>query len=110
MPSPFEIVFALYPNVTQLDFTGPFEIFQRMPGVKIECAFWELPGGTTLELIEYLEPRPGIVDTSASPTTLTPGPGKFRSPNQIMHPGDLLAALATSGSSASISTNIIPKR
>jgi catechol 2,3-dioxygenase-like lactoylglutathione lyase family enzyme len=34
----------------------------RMPGVKIECAFWELPGGTTLELIEYLEPGPGVVD------------------------------------------------
>jgi catechol 2,3-dioxygenase-like lactoylglutathione lyase family enzyme len=32
------------------------------PGVKIECAFWDLPGGTTLELIEYLEPAPGVVD------------------------------------------------
>jgi catechol 2,3-dioxygenase-like lactoylglutathione lyase family enzyme len=32
------------------------------PGVKIECAFWTLPGGTTLELIEYLEPRPGVVN------------------------------------------------
>jgi catechol 2,3-dioxygenase-like lactoylglutathione lyase family enzyme len=36
----------------------------RMPGAKIECAFWDLPGGITLELIEYLEPRPGIVDMS----------------------------------------------
>ena len=32
------------------------------PGVKIECAFWTLPGGITLELIEYLEPPPGAVD------------------------------------------------
>jgi catechol 2,3-dioxygenase-like lactoylglutathione lyase family enzyme len=32
------------------------------PGAKIECAFWELPGGTTLELIEYLEPAAGVVD------------------------------------------------
>jgi catechol 2,3-dioxygenase-like lactoylglutathione lyase family enzyme len=32
------------------------------PGVKIECAFWTLPGGITLELIEYLEPPPGVVD------------------------------------------------
>jgi catechol 2,3-dioxygenase-like lactoylglutathione lyase family enzyme len=32
------------------------------PGVRIECAFWDLPGGTTLELIEYLEPAPGVVD------------------------------------------------
>jgi catechol 2,3-dioxygenase-like lactoylglutathione lyase family enzyme len=34
----------------------------RMPGAKIECAFWDLPGGTTLELIEYIEPPPGVVD------------------------------------------------
>jgi cyclohexyl-isocyanide hydratase len=38
MPSPFEIVFALYPNLTQLDFTGPFEVFQRMPDARIRVA------------------------------------------------------------------------
>jgi catechol 2,3-dioxygenase-like lactoylglutathione lyase family enzyme len=32
------------------------------PGVKLEAAFWTLAGGTTLELIEYLEPPPGVVD------------------------------------------------
>jgi catechol 2,3-dioxygenase-like lactoylglutathione lyase family enzyme len=32
------------------------------PDVKIECAFWGLPGGASLELIEYLEPKPGTVD------------------------------------------------
>jgi catechol 2,3-dioxygenase-like lactoylglutathione lyase family enzyme len=32
------------------------------PGVKLDCAFWRLPGGTILELIEYLEPKPGRVD------------------------------------------------
>jgi len=35
---PFEIVFALFPNLTQLDFTGPFEVFQRMPDVRIRLA------------------------------------------------------------------------
>lgn len=38
MPSPFSIVFALYPNLTQLDFTGPFEVFQRLPGARIQVA------------------------------------------------------------------------
>jgi catechol 2,3-dioxygenase-like lactoylglutathione lyase family enzyme len=32
------------------------------PGVKMEGAFWRLPGGTVLELLEYLEPAPGRVD------------------------------------------------
>jgi len=29
--SEFPIVFALYPRVTQLDFTGPYEVFARPP-------------------------------------------------------------------------------
>ena len=32
MSEVFSSVFALYPRVTQLDFTGPFEIFARVPG------------------------------------------------------------------------------
>jgi catechol 2,3-dioxygenase-like lactoylglutathione lyase family enzyme len=32
------------------------------PGVKMDCAFWSLPGDSILELIEYLEPSPGRVD------------------------------------------------
>lgn len=32
------IVFALYPGVTQLDFTGPHQVFSRLPGAQVECA------------------------------------------------------------------------
>ena len=32
------------------------------PGVKMECAFWRLPGGTVLELLHYLYPEHGRVD------------------------------------------------
>lgn len=32
------IVFALYPGVTQLDFTGPHQFFSRLPGAKVEVA------------------------------------------------------------------------
>ncbi len=35
MAEKFPIVFALYPRVTQLDFTGPYEVFARLPGA--EC-------------------------------------------------------------------------
>ena len=31
-------------------------------GMKIDAAFWRLPGGTVLELIEYQNPQPGRVD------------------------------------------------
>jgi catechol 2,3-dioxygenase-like lactoylglutathione lyase family enzyme len=32
------------------------------PGLRLEAAFWRLPGGTILELIEYLDPPPARVD------------------------------------------------
>jgi cyclohexyl-isocyanide hydratase len=44
MSEPLVIVFALFPNVTQLDFTGPFEVLQRVPDTRIIVASRE--GGT----------------------------------------------------------------
>jgi cyclohexyl-isocyanide hydratase len=35
---PFPVVFALYPNVTQLDFTAPAEVFSRLPGATLVLA------------------------------------------------------------------------
>lgn len=32
------IVFALYPGVTHLDFTGPHQVFSRLPGAQVTCA------------------------------------------------------------------------
>jgi transcriptional regulator GlxA family with amidase domain len=42
--SDFDVVFALYPRVTQLDFTGPYEIFARLPGAR--CVLASIDGGT----------------------------------------------------------------
>jgi cyclohexyl-isocyanide hydratase len=38
MASEFPIVFALFPRITQLDFTGPFEVFSRLPGARCVLA------------------------------------------------------------------------
>jgi cyclohexyl-isocyanide hydratase len=35
---PFHVVFALYPQLTQLDFTGPYEVLQRVPGARLTLA------------------------------------------------------------------------
>jgi hypothetical protein len=34
----FCVVFALYPRVTQLDFTGPLEVLTRLPGATVTLA------------------------------------------------------------------------
>ena len=38
MSTHFPVIFALYPRVTQLDFTGPFEVFARLPGARCQLA------------------------------------------------------------------------
>lgn len=38
MPQPLHIAFILYPGLTQLDFTGPYEVLSRMPGAEIMLA------------------------------------------------------------------------
>ena len=37
-PPPFHIVFALFPDVTHLDFTGPHQILCRLPGAQVVVA------------------------------------------------------------------------
>src|SRR5580658_10533565 len=37
------VVFAMYPNVTQLDATGPFEVFSRLPDTR--CVLASVDGG-----------------------------------------------------------------
>ena len=38
MAAEFAVVFALYPEVTQLDFTGPLEVFARLPQARVILA------------------------------------------------------------------------
>lgn len=38
MAAPTTIVFALYPNVTQLDFTGPHQVLSLVPGAEVTTA------------------------------------------------------------------------
>lgn len=44
MSTVFPVVFALFPRITQLDFTGPFEVFARLPGAK--CVLASVEGGS----------------------------------------------------------------
>lgn len=43
MSTPFTIVFALFPRITQLDFTGPHEVVWRLPGAR--CVLASAAGG-----------------------------------------------------------------
>ena len=43
MAEEFPVVFAIYPHVTQLDFTGPHEVLARLPGAR--CVLASSTGG-----------------------------------------------------------------
>ena len=43
MTTDLKIVFALFPKITQLDFTGPFEVLARLPGAN--CLLASVAGG-----------------------------------------------------------------
>lgn len=43
MAEEFPVVFAIYPHVTQLDFTGPHEVLARLPGA--QCTLASSTGG-----------------------------------------------------------------
>ena len=42
-PPPLQIGLLLFPGVTQLDLTGPFELFARIPGARVDTV-WKQPG------------------------------------------------------------------
>jgi cyclohexyl-isocyanide hydratase len=44
MAEDFPIVFALFPRITQLDFTAPLEVLARLPGARVTLA--SIEGGT----------------------------------------------------------------
>src|SRR5277367_3387885 len=59
MTQEFPIVFPLYPRVTQLDFTGPYEVFARLPGARPILASTaggsvEADGGLTFSQVRRL--------------------------------------------------------
>lgn len=65
------IVFALFPGVTQLDFTGPYQVFSALPGASVILASRE--GGTiTSQGIEFAGLR-RLADIPACDVVCVPG-------------------------------------
>ncbi len=54
MSSPLQIGFLVFPQITQLDFTGPLQVFSRVPGAEVHL-IWKriepLPSDTVLSIM-----------------------------------------------------------
>ena len=65
------IVFAIYPGVTQLDFTGPHQVFCRLPGARVRVA--SAAGGTIEADGLAFSGLPRLADIDACDVICIPG-------------------------------------
>jgi len=99
---PFRIVFILYPRLTQLDFTGPYEVLARMPGAETIIASKE--GGTLpTELGLTFTNLTKLADIDRADMIMIPGgPGQ----TDAMLDPDFMAQVKRLGESASYITSV----
>ena len=102
MPSPFRIVFILYPRLTQLDFTGPYEVLARMPGAEVIVASKE-GGELKSELGLAFAGLTALADIDSCDLICIPGgPGQ----TDAMLDPDFMAHVKRLGESASYVTSV----
>jgi len=69
---PFRVAMLVYPDITQLDLTGPYEVFSKVPGVELRL-YWKnltpISCGSGIQLI----PNCTLTDESAIDLLFVPG-------------------------------------
>ncbi len=96
------IVFVLFPNLTQLDFTGPLQVLSRLPDAKVHLAAGSLdpvPTDAVLKLV------PTCVFDDCPPADVLCIPGGFGVDGAIRDPA-LMAFVREQGAQAKYVTSV----
>jgi cyclohexyl-isocyanide hydratase len=102
MADPFRIVFILYPKLTQLDFTGPYEVLARMPGAEAIIASKE-GGELVTEMGLTFANLRKLSDIGGADMIMVPGgPGQ----TAAMLDPDFMAEVKRLGASAEYITSV----
>lgn len=102
MTQPFRIVFILYPRLTQLDFTGPYEVLARLPGAEVIVASKE-GGVLPTELGLTFTNLAKLSDIDRADLIMLPGgPGQ----TDAMLDPDFMAQVKRLGESATYVTSV----
>ena len=102
MGAPFRIVFILYPRLTQLDFTGPYEVLARMPGAEVALASKE-GGALASETGLIFGGLRRLADIDSADLIMIPGgPGQ----TEAMLDADFMAEVKRLGASARYLTSV----
>lgn len=102
MADPFRIVFILYPRLTQLDFTGPYEVLARMPGAELVLASKE-GGALETEMGLTFAGMARLADVDRADMIMVPGgPGQ----TAAMLDPEFMAQVKRLGESATYVTSV----
>ena len=71
-PTPLQIGLVLFPRVTQLDFTGPLQVFSSLPGAKVHL-IWKRIEPVTSDSVLTLTPTTTFADCPQLDVICVPG-------------------------------------
>jgi len=71
-PTPLQIGLVLFPRVTQLDFTGPLQVFSSLPGAKVHL-IWKRIEPVTSDSVLVLTPTTTFADCPQLDVICVPG-------------------------------------
>ncbi|MCO5129181.1 MAG: DJ-1/PfpI family protein [Xanthobacteraceae bacterium] len=72
MPQPVNVGFLLFPQVTQLDFTGPLQVLSRLPGARIHLV-WKRIEPVPSDTVLMLHPTVTFADCPQLDVICVPG-------------------------------------
>ena len=97
-----QIGFLLFPRLTQLDMTGPFEVFARLPDTDVHLA-WKTTDPVTSDVGLRILPTTDLAGCPPLDVLCVPGgPGV----NALLDDGEVLAFLARQGAAARFVTSV----
>jgi cyclohexyl-isocyanide hydratase len=102
MTQPINIVFVLFPNVTQLDFTGPLQVLSRLPGARIHIA---VASTAPVETDATLTLNPTCTFADCPPADVLVVPGGF-GVDDAMNDAALMAFVKREGARARYVTSV----
>ncbi|MEQ8349022.1 MAG: DJ-1/PfpI family protein [Sneathiellaceae bacterium] len=100
--APFRVGFLLYPNLTQLDLTGPWEVFSRVPQSEVHLV-WKDMDPVTADGGMRITPTATLADAPAFDLLCVPGgPGQVA----VMEDAAVLEFLCRQAETASYVTSV----
>ena len=102
MASPIEIGFLVFPQITQLDFTGPLQVFSRVPGARVHL-IWKCIEAVPSDTVLTFTPTVTFADCPQLDVICVPG---GYGTDDLMNDEEVLSFLRTQAEAARYVTSV----